>query len=149
MLFKKKTVVIAAVFFALGASLSSAQPGSKGKSTNPAEVEMLRTEVARLRADLDAALCEIAAMKLAMNGGKTAPEEGQLFRGRSARHWLEQLKDADDKTREAGIEAIGGLARKNKKGSPSVQLISCFRSPESIQHAQAKMDEIGHAESTP
>jgi HEAT repeats len=118
MLFKKKTVVIAAVFFALGASLSSAQPGSKGKSTNPSEVEMLRSEVARLRADLDAALREIAAMKLAMNGGKAAPEEGQLFRGRSARHWLEQLKDADDKTREAAIEAIGALARKDKKLIP-------------------------------
>ncbi|MBI2805767.1 MAG: hypothetical protein HYX68_12375, partial [Planctomycetes bacterium] len=34
-------------------------------------------------------------------------------------------------------------------GSPSNQLISCFSPSEPIQHAQAKMEEICHAESPP
>src|SRR5712692_5118983 len=34
-------------------------------------------------------------------------------------------------------------------GSPSNQLISCFRPSEPIQHPQTKMDEVRHAEGPP
>jgi hypothetical protein len=36
-----------------------------------------------------------------------------------------------------------------KLGSPSSQLISCFWSSEPIQHTQAKMHEVRHAEGPP
>jgi HEAT repeats len=108
---------------ALGASVACAQPKTKGDGSpfsRPADTKKLQEEIDRLRRDLDAATREIAALKAALGSGKIAPEEGPLYRGRSATSWLAQLKDEDDKTRADAIEAIGVLARKNKKLIPVV-----------------------------
>ncbi|MBI3821187.1 MAG: HEAT repeat domain-containing protein [Planctomycetes bacterium] len=90
----------------------------KTKTPTKQEVDQLRAEVARLRADLDAALKEINALKAAIGGKPVAPEEGPLYRGRNARYWQEQLKDADTKVCIEALEALGALARTDKKLIP-------------------------------
>jgi hypothetical protein len=106
------SVLLAAAFVLGVASPINAQgKGGFGKT----ETSELRAEIAKLRADLDAALREIRALKLAVAGGKAEPEEGQLYRGRPASSWLEQLKDANPEFRADAIDAIGALALSNKK----------------------------------
>lgn len=85
------------------------------KRADLVELDKLRAEVAKLRADLDAAVREISALKAAAGGGKVLAEQGPLYRGRSAHSWLEQLKDAEPKTRIDALEALGVLAQKDKK----------------------------------
>lgn len=123
-----RSILCAFVCLALGASTVLAQPGGgkqKGGRGFPdgfkqSSNKKLQDEIERLRRDLDAAMREIAALKAAANGGKTPVDEGPLFRGRAAKAWLEQLKDEDDKTRADAIEAIGVLAKKDKKLIPVI-----------------------------
>jgi outer membrane murein-binding lipoprotein Lpp len=110
-----KFVMVAVMGAAFGATVAPVH--GKAKAPKATDVEALTAEVARLRADLDAAVREIAALKAAA-GGKVAPEEGPRYRGRSAKSWLEQLKDLEPKTRIDALEALGALAAKDKKLIP-------------------------------
>jgi HEAT repeats len=113
-----KLTTAALVCLVVGASVAPAQ-GKKGgiDFKTAADLAKLKEDVERLRADLDAARREIAALKAAA-GGKIAAEEGPLYRGRSAKSWLEQLKDLEPKTRIDALEALGALAEKDKKLIP-------------------------------
>jgi HEAT repeats len=112
--YTRMMVAVICVTMCVGGALAQ----GKGNTPTVADVEKLQAEITRLRADLDAALREISTLKAVVNGGKPAADEGPLYRGRSAKSWLEQLKDAEPKTRIDALEAIGVLAQKDKKLVP-------------------------------
>jgi HEAT repeat protein len=51
---------------------------------------------------------------------ESAKEQSPLYRGRPAAFWLEQFKDADPKFRGEALEALGMIARKDKRLIPVV-----------------------------
>jgi HEAT repeat protein len=114
---KRLALGLAVVLFASFDDIpASAQTKGLGKGgVSPAEVVKLREEVAKLRAELEAALQDIRDLKAALAGKiPQRPDEGPLYQGRPASRWLEQYKDADPKFREEAARALGVLAVKKK-----------------------------------
>ena len=142
-----KPKIIAAtllIAFLAGANVTpvSAQKTKGGfPGTSQAELDKLRAEFARLRADLDAALKDISALKAAAGGGKVVPESGPFYRGRAASYWQEQLKDADAATRLDAVVALGALAKKDKKLIPV--LIDTLKNDEDVYVANKVTTELG------
>jgi len=92
--------------------------GKKGASQT--DVAELRREIATLRAELDAARAELNDLKVVLRLPAAPPEQGPLYRGRPARVWLEQLKDADASFRIEAVKAVGALAQRQKSLIPAL-----------------------------
>jgi len=92
--------------------------GKKGASQ--ADLAELRKEIATLRAELDAARAELNDLKVALRLPAAPPEQGPLYRGRPARVWLEQMKDADASFRIEAVKAVGALAQRQKSLIPAL-----------------------------
>jgi hypothetical protein len=124
-----------------------AQKGFGGDGDSKAEVAKLRDEVARLRGELDAALKDIRDLKEALAGKLPArSDESQLYRGKPARFWLEQLKDADGNTRVGAVDAIGALAKKNKTLSAAlIDVVKNESVPSIAASAAAHLSSLGPA----
>jgi RNA polymerase sigma factor (sigma-70 family) len=90
--------------------------GKKGASQ--AEIADLRREIATLRAELDVARAEINDLKVALRLPVAPPERAPLYRGRPARVWLEQMKDADASFRLEAVKALGALVQQQKSLVP-------------------------------
>jgi hypothetical protein len=88
---------------------------SSGQGDARAEIAALRAEVAKLRLDLDAAL---KAIKRLGGDGPAQKGQGLLYRGKPARAWLEQFRDADPKFRAEAVTALGVLGETNKELIP-------------------------------
>lgn len=104
-----------------------AQKGAKSPDTR-----QLQAEIAKLRAELEAAQRDIRDLKDALAGRTPVrSDDGPLYQGRTATRWLEQYKDTDPKYREEAINALGMLAPKKKDLIPV--LISAMKEDESNQ----------------
>lgn len=85
-----------------------------------AEIVKLRTEIAKLRAELDSAIKEIKSLKDFLRQGVGEAEPAPLYKGKTAKFWLEQYQDADPEFRVEAVKALGSLARKNKDLVPTL-----------------------------
>jgi HEAT repeat protein len=83
------------------------------------EMAALRAEIAKLRAELQAAVKEIKDLKEALRQ-PAAPTQEALYRGKPASFWLVQAKDGDPKFRTEAIQALGSLAQQDKKLVPTL-----------------------------
>src|SRR5262249_28279595 len=93
---------------------ANAKAGVKDAGDAKAEINALRTEVAKLRKEVDAALAEIKTLKEFLRESFAAPSEKPMFRGKPVAFWLEQFKDSDPDYRAKAAEALGALAQRNK-----------------------------------
>jgi RNA polymerase sigma factor (sigma-70 family) len=90
-----------------GPEQAAQKPKAEPAGDQKADIAAMRAEIAKLRSELDVAIKEIKGLK----EGK--PE--QLYQGKPARYWLDQLNDADPKYRIVAVNALGALARKDKE----------------------------------
>jgi RNA polymerase sigma factor (sigma-70 family) len=74
-----------------------------------ADPEKLRRELALLKADLRRATERAAALEAKLKGMEEAPQE-VLYRGKPARFWIKELKDADPECRKEAARALGEIS---------------------------------------
>ena len=83
------------------------EPPGDAKADNAA---LLGAEVAKLRADLDAALTKIKSLE----DGRQGTPAGHLYRGKPLQFWLDQMKDGDPAFRGEAVHVIGVYAQKDE-----------------------------------
>ena len=109
---------------------AKAQQAAGAQGDIQKEIAGLRSDVLKLREELDAARRQIMELKdmLQARQAAAALPPGPLYRGKSVHFWLEQYEDTDVKFRAEAVKALGVLMHKDKKLIPV--LVCCAQGPE-------------------